>query len=130
MQIDAHLAPLATMVLSSNGMYIATASEQGTMIRVHLVSEATKVEKVSLHLYWLFSTHHVRCFDVIKIMIINGFLPSYPKLLLWFLDWSEQLYLSAWEIYWSKIGFLLIALNVKTTPFETLKTIDTCAFVD
>ncbi|CAK9325735.1 unnamed protein product [Citrullus colocynthis] len=41
-EIDAHRAPLATMVLSSNGMYIATASEQGTMIRVHLVSEATK----------------------------------------------------------------------------------------
>uniref|UniRef100_A0A9I9EBP3 Autophagy-related protein 18b n=1 Tax=Cucumis melo TaxID=3656 RepID=A0A9I9EBP3_CUCME len=35
-EIDAHRAPLATMVLSSNGMYIATASEQGTMIRVHL----------------------------------------------------------------------------------------------
>ena len=33
-QIDAHRAPLATIVLSSNGMYIATASEQGTIIRV------------------------------------------------------------------------------------------------
>ncbi|KAM7252655.1 hypothetical protein ACFE04_008164 [Oxalis oulophora] len=41
-EIDAHRAPLAAIVLSSNGMYIATASEQGTMIRVHLVSEATK----------------------------------------------------------------------------------------
>lgn len=43
-QIDAHRSPLAAMVLSSNGMYIATASEQGTIIRVHLVSEATKVK--------------------------------------------------------------------------------------
>ncbi|KAF3452895.1 hypothetical protein FNV43_RR03328 [Rhamnella rubrinervis] len=41
-EIDAHRAPLAAMALSSNGMYIATASEQGTIIRVHLVSEATK----------------------------------------------------------------------------------------
>ncbi|KAK9275205.1 hypothetical protein L1049_022467 [Liquidambar formosana] len=41
-EIDAHRSPLAAIVLSSNGMYIATASEQGTIIRVHLVSEATK----------------------------------------------------------------------------------------
>jgi len=43
LQIEAHRSPLAAMVLSSNGMYIATASEQGTIIRVHLVSDATKV---------------------------------------------------------------------------------------
>lgn len=42
-QIDAHNSPLSALVLSSNGMYIATASEQGTIIRVHLVAEATKV---------------------------------------------------------------------------------------
>ncbi|KAF9602183.1 hypothetical protein IFM89_025483 [Coptis chinensis] len=41
-EIDAHRSPLAAMVLSSNGVYIATASEQGTIIRVHVVSEATK----------------------------------------------------------------------------------------
>ncbi|CAA2965119.1 Autophagy-related protein 18b [Olea europaea subsp. europaea] len=41
-EIDAHRSPLAAMVFSSNGMYMATASEQGTIIRVHLVSEATK----------------------------------------------------------------------------------------
>uniref|UniRef100_A0A5B7BFV6 Putative autophagy-related protein 18b isoform X2 n=1 Tax=Davidia involucrata TaxID=16924 RepID=A0A5B7BFV6_DAVIN len=41
-EIDAHRSPLAAIVLSSNGIYIATASEQGTIIRVHLVSEATK----------------------------------------------------------------------------------------
>ncbi|XP_022749482.1 autophagy-related protein 18b isoform X4 [Durio zibethinus] len=41
-KIDAHLSPLAAIALSSNGTYIATASEQGTIIRVHLVSEATK----------------------------------------------------------------------------------------
>ncbi|XP_028071784.1 autophagy-related protein 18b-like isoform X4 [Camellia sinensis] len=41
-EIDAHRSPLTAMVLSSNGMYIATASEQGTIIRVHLVSDATK----------------------------------------------------------------------------------------
>lgn len=43
MQIDAHRSPLAAMVLSFNGMYIATASEQGTIIRVHLLSDVTKV---------------------------------------------------------------------------------------
>jgi autophagy-related protein 18 len=41
-EIDAHRSPLAAIALSSNGMYIATGSEQGTLIRVHLVSEATK----------------------------------------------------------------------------------------
>lgn len=49
-QIDAHRAPLAAIVLSSNGMYIATASEQGTIIRVHLVSDATKV-RIAHHFY-------------------------------------------------------------------------------
>lgn len=43
LQIDAHRSPVVAMVLSSKGMYIATASEQGTIIRVHLVSDATKV---------------------------------------------------------------------------------------
>ncbi|KAJ4833113.1 Autophagy- protein 18b [Turnera subulata] len=41
-EIDAHRAPLAAVALSTNGKYIATASEQGTIIRVHLVPEATK----------------------------------------------------------------------------------------
>ncbi|XVE63470.1 hypothetical protein DITRI_Ditri07aG0023100 [Diplodiscus trichospermus] len=41
-EIDAHRSPLAAIALSSNGTYIATASELGTIIRVHLVSEATK----------------------------------------------------------------------------------------
>ncbi|KAG9455244.1 hypothetical protein H6P81_008148 [Aristolochia fimbriata] len=40
-QIDAHRSPLAAVVLSSNGAYMATASEQGTIIRVHIVSQAT-----------------------------------------------------------------------------------------
>ncbi|MQM01067.1 hypothetical protein Taro_033814 [Colocasia esculenta] len=41
-QIDAHQRPLAAIAFSSSGMYLATASEQGTIIRVHLVSQATK----------------------------------------------------------------------------------------
>nr|GEU65662.1 autophagy-related protein 18b isoform X2 [Tanacetum cinerariifolium] len=41
-EIDAHRSPLTAMVFSSNGMYIATASEQGTIIRVHSISDATK----------------------------------------------------------------------------------------
>lgn len=41
-QIDAHQAPLAAMVFSLSGMYLATASEKGTMVRVHLVTQATK----------------------------------------------------------------------------------------
>ncbi|KAG9154621.1 hypothetical protein Leryth_022717 [Lithospermum erythrorhizon] len=41
-EIDAHRSPLAAIALSSSGKYIATASEQGTIIRVHLVSDATK----------------------------------------------------------------------------------------
>ncbi|KAE8705946.1 Autophagy-related protein 18b [Hibiscus syriacus] len=42
-EIDAHRSPLAAIALSSSGKYIATASEQGTIIRVHLVLEATKI---------------------------------------------------------------------------------------
>ncbi|KAJ8767357.1 hypothetical protein K2173_017401 [Erythroxylum novogranatense] len=41
-EIEAHRAPLAAIALSSNGKYIATASEQGTIVRVYLVSEATQ----------------------------------------------------------------------------------------
>ncbi|KAI3831057.1 hypothetical protein MKX03_007889 [Papaver bracteatum] len=41
-EIEAHRSPLAAIALSSNGLYIATASEQGTIIRVHLVTQATK----------------------------------------------------------------------------------------
>ncbi|XP_057767238.1 autophagy-related protein 18b isoform X1 [Salvia miltiorrhiza] len=41
-EIDAHRSPLIAMAFSSNGTYIATASEHGTIIRVHLISDATK----------------------------------------------------------------------------------------
>ncbi|KAJ0965726.1 hypothetical protein J5N97_026864 [Dioscorea zingiberensis] len=41
-QIDAHRSALAALAFSSSGMFLATASEQGTRIRVHLVSQATK----------------------------------------------------------------------------------------
>jgi WD40 repeat protein len=42
-QIDAHESPLAAMAFSSNGTYLATASGKGTIIRVFLVAQATKV---------------------------------------------------------------------------------------
>ena len=41
-QINAHKSPLAAMALSSNGSHIATTFEQGTIIRVYLVSQASK----------------------------------------------------------------------------------------
>ncbi|KAG8059166.1 hypothetical protein GUJ93_ZPchr0002g24135 [Zizania palustris] len=41
-QIDAHQSPLAAMAFSSNGTYLATASQKGTIIRVYLVAQATK----------------------------------------------------------------------------------------
>jgi autophagy-related protein 18 len=46
-QIDAHQSPLAAMAFSSKGVYFATASEKGTIIRVHLVAHATKVTQTS-----------------------------------------------------------------------------------
>lgn len=54
-EIDAHRSPLAAIVMSFNGMYIATASEQGTIIRVHLVSEATKHGQMGEWTYCLLS---------------------------------------------------------------------------
>ncbi|CAI0427674.1 unnamed protein product [Linum tenue] len=45
-EIDAHRAPLAAMSLSSSGTYVATASEQGTIIRVHHVLDATKLPDI------------------------------------------------------------------------------------
>ncbi|KAM3224262.1 hypothetical protein ACQJBY_057573 [Aegilops geniculata] len=48
-QIDAHESPLAAMAFSSNGMYLATASEKGTMIRVYIVAQATKKRKVTFN---------------------------------------------------------------------------------
>ncbi|KAK9705755.1 hypothetical protein RND81_07G079500 [Saponaria officinalis] len=42
-EIDAHQSPLAAVVFSSDGTYLATASEQGTMVRVYMVSEGSKL---------------------------------------------------------------------------------------
>lgn len=42
-QIQAHRAPLAAMALSADGYLLATASEQGTVIRVHVIPQAAKV---------------------------------------------------------------------------------------
>lgn len=53
LQIDAHRSPLIAMAFSSNGTYIATASEHGTIIRVHLISDATKVN-LEIIIYALF----------------------------------------------------------------------------
>lgn len=87
-QIDAHRSPLAAMVFSSNGMYIATASEQGTLVRVHLVSDATKVMRHSpfvLCFFWvrLFAFIHetflatvVYGFDIISVTFLLRFLKS------------------------------------------------------
>ncbi|GAB4838162.1 Autophagy- protein 18b [Ancistrocladus abbreviatus] len=41
-EIEAHHSPLAAMVLSMDGACLATASEQGTIIRVHSISDGTK----------------------------------------------------------------------------------------
>lgn len=48
-QINAHKSPLAAMALSSDGSYLATASEQGTVIRVYLVSQPSEVNIVMIH---------------------------------------------------------------------------------
>ncbi|KAG6599132.1 Autophagy-related protein 18b [Cucurbita argyrosperma subsp. argyrosperma] len=73
-EIDAHLAPLSTMVLSSNGMYIATASEQGTIIRVHLVSEATKSYSFRRGSYpsTIFSLSFGQCSQVPEILVATS----------------------------------------------------------
>ncbi|XP_022153339.1 autophagy-related protein 18b isoform X2 [Momordica charantia] len=73
-EIDAHITPLATMVLSSNGMYIATASEQGTMIRVHLVLEATKSYSFRRGSYpsTIFSLSFGPCSQVPEILVATS----------------------------------------------------------
>lgn len=42
-QIQAHRSPLAVMAFSSDGLLLATASDQGTVIRVHSIPQASKV---------------------------------------------------------------------------------------
>lgn len=42
-QIQAHKAPLAALAISSDGSLLASASERGTVIRVHTLPNATKV---------------------------------------------------------------------------------------
>jgi autophagy-related protein 18 len=56
-QIDAHQSPLAAMAFSSKGMYFATASEKGTIVRVHLVAHATKVTQHCKSSFKIFSIH-------------------------------------------------------------------------
>lgn len=52
-------------------MYIATASEQGTIIRVHSVSEATKVVKAHIYI-----SDFLRAFDLITETLMLGELTS------------------------------------------------------
>jgi hypothetical protein len=42
-QIQAHRSPLAAMAVSGDGLFLATASQQGTVIRVHCIPQASKV---------------------------------------------------------------------------------------
>uniref|UniRef100_A0A803MFH2 Autophagy-related protein 18b n=1 Tax=Chenopodium quinoa TaxID=63459 RepID=A0A803MFH2_CHEQI len=81
-EIDAHLSPLAAMVFSSNGTYLATASEQGTMVRVHTVPEGTKLPEFlaaisssgSLHLFILGAASNQRGKN--SSSFIGGMIPS------------------------------------------------------
>ncbi|CAM6040989.1 unnamed protein product [Sphagnum compactum] len=41
-QIQAHRSPLAAMAVSGDGLFLATASQQGTVIRVHCIPQASK----------------------------------------------------------------------------------------
>ncbi|XP_039119510.1 autophagy-related protein 18b isoform X2 [Dioscorea cayenensis subsp. rotundata] len=62
-QIDAHRSAITAIAFCSSGMFLATASEQGTIIRVHLVSQATKsysFRRGSLHVFFLGSVINER----------------------------------------------------------------------
>ncbi|RWV93121.1 hypothetical protein BHE74_00031675 [Ensete ventricosum] len=75
-QIDAHRSPLVAMIFSSSGTYLATASQQGTIIRVHLVSQATEVKLIGclvsyFFLLFLFFSH-VRIYSIDNISSAPG----------------------------------------------------------
>lgn len=50
-QIQAHKSPLAAMAFSSDGLLLATASDQGTVIRVHSIPQASKVNMILILIF-------------------------------------------------------------------------------
>lgn len=84
-QIDAHQSPLATMSFSSSGMYLATASEKGTIIRVHLVAQATKSHSFRRGTYpsTIYSLSFGPCIDLPDILVATS---SSGSLHMFFLD--------------------------------------------
>ena len=45
---NAHSSPLACMALSLNGKLLATASERGTLVRIHATLDGTRLQVCSL----------------------------------------------------------------------------------
>ena len=41
---NAHSSPLACMALSLNGKLLATASERGTLVRIHATQDGTRLQ--------------------------------------------------------------------------------------
>ncbi len=44
---NAHSSPLACMALSLNGKLLATASERGTLVRIHATQDGTRLQVTS-----------------------------------------------------------------------------------
>ena len=47
--IQAHSSPLVCMALSLDGKLLATASERGTLVRIHSTADASKLQVGGLH---------------------------------------------------------------------------------
>ncbi|URE31461.1 WD40 [Musa troglodytarum] len=73
-QIDAHKSPLVAMIFSSSGTYLATASQQGTIIRVHLVSQATESYSFRRGTYpsTIYSLSFGPCADVPEVLVATS----------------------------------------------------------
>ncbi|THU47125.1 hypothetical protein C4D60_Mb09t12230 [Musa balbisiana] len=73
-QIDAHRSPLVAMIFSSSGTYLATASQQGTIIRVHLVSQATESYSFRRGTYpsTIYSLSFGPCADVPEVLVATS----------------------------------------------------------
>ena len=47
--VAAHTSPLAALTLSMDGKLLATASERGTLVRIHSTHDGTKLQVTLMH---------------------------------------------------------------------------------
>lgn len=81
--IQAHTSALACIALSQDGKMLATASERGTLVRIHSTTEGTKLQvrhpSHEIHSQYAdIEGCHIRCWAILRLLLSRGSLCSQP----------------------------------------------------